>query len=125
MLHTSTGTAARSIAVVGAGLAGLTTTLHLARHLPSGQGHRIVLYDAQQRVGGWVRSDRMPVPGGKVEGTTATTALVEAGPRSIRPAGLPGLAMLDLVSSPGSGGREPTLTHTGGCAADSLSWPLL
>jgi hypothetical protein len=27
-----------------------------------------------------------------------TTALVEAGPRSIRPAGLPGLVMLELVS---------------------------
>jgi len=90
---------ARSIGVLGAGLAGLTLTLHLARHLPSNQRHRIVLYDADQRVGGWVRSDRLSIKGkAKAGSDTANTALVEAGPRSIRPVGLPGFTMLDLVS---------------------------
>lgn len=91
----------RTIAVLGAGLAGLTLTLHLARHLLPGGKHRIVLYDSSERSGGWVRSDRVDLKGkGKQDDPTVERALVEAGPRSIRPAALPGLAMLHLVSRP-------------------------
>ncbi|UZJ52833.1 hypothetical protein CBS101457_002153 [Exobasidium rhododendri] len=97
----------RSIAVVGAGLAGLTLTLHLARHLSPSPKYRIVLYDADQRVGGWVRSDRLSVKGKDKEKKLgsevdrAASALLEAGPRSIRPVGLPGFVMLDLIKSLG------------------------
>lgn len=90
---------ARSIAVIGSGISGLTTTLKLARQLLPGGKHRIVLYDSDQRPGGWVRSDRVQVNGkGEESARCEASALVEAGPRSLRPAGLPGLAMLDLVS---------------------------
>jgi oxygen-dependent protoporphyrinogen oxidase len=86
--------------VIGSGISGLTTTLHLARSLLPGGKHRIVLYDSNQRPGGWVRSDRVQVNGKEKESARAeASALVEAGPRSLRPAGLPGLAMLDLVST--------------------------
>lgn len=46
-----------------------------------------------------MRSDRVSLKG-KEKSTAGkeAVALVEAGPRSLRPAGLPGLAMLDLVS---------------------------
>jgi oxygen-dependent protoporphyrinogen oxidase len=91
--------AARSIGVIGSGIAGLTTTLLLARQLLPRGKHRIVLYDSNPRPGGWVRSDRVHVNGKEKESARAeASAVVEAGPRSLRPAGLPGLAMLDLVS---------------------------
>lgn len=86
--HTQAEGSHRSIAVIGAGIAGLTSALHLARHLPR---HRIALYEAADRIGGWVQSERAPVQGCK------GGALLEGGPRSLRPAGLPGLSMIELV----------------------------
>lgn len=82
----------RSIAVIGAGISGLTCALHLKRNLPQ---HRIVLYEASERLGGWAQSERVPMPGHAGD----ATALLEGGPRSLRPAGVSGLAMLDLIES--------------------------
>lgn len=82
----------RSIAVIGAGLSGLTTALYLSRGLPN---HRITLVESSGNVGGWVQSSRIGLLSGGSR--RDAIALLEAGPRSIRPAGLPGLTMLDLV----------------------------
>lgn len=45
-------------------------------------------------MGGWVKSERV-----KMKGETNETALLESGPRSLRPAGHSGMVMLELVSS--------------------------
>lgn len=96
--HSSTASPQRSIAIAGAGIAGLTAALELSRALPS---HRIVLLESSQRLGGWVHSERITLTASDGSGKSET-ALLEGGPRSIRPVGAPGLAMLSLVSPPGS-----------------------
>ncbi|MCO5589730.1 hypothetical protein L7F22_043698 [Adiantum nelumboides] len=86
----------RSIAVVGAGLSGLTHALYLARGLSKEDGkYRIVVYDSADRVGGWVKSDRIK-PKGIEDGEGA---LLESGPRSIRMADLGGLSTTELVAT--------------------------
>jgi oxygen-dependent protoporphyrinogen oxidase len=83
----------RTLAVAGGGIAGLTAALLLARALPA---RRILLLERSARTGGWVHSERRVLEGGA--GDKGATALLESGPRSIRPTGAPGLAMLELVS---------------------------
>lgn len=77
------------IAVLGGGLSGLTTTLYLSRLLPD---RRILLVESSNHLGGWVRSERVALPQGG-------HAIVEAGPRSIRPKGAAGWIMIEMVSS--------------------------
>ena len=61
-------TAAQSperIAVIGAGLAGLTSAYYLAKWRPRA---KIVLYEGSDRLGGWVRTERHQVTiGGKTK----------------------------------------------------------
>lgn len=81
----------KPIVVLGGGIAGLTTALSLARELPPTR--KIVLLEKQSALGGWVNSDRVQMPN-RQHGT----ALIEAGPRSLRPKGVAGWRMLELVS---------------------------
>lgn len=85
------------IAVVGGGLTGLTTAYYLAKLLPATT--KITLYEGSNRLGGWVRSETLPVT---VDGTQTTTALFERGPRTLP--GLGGsfddLVLCDLVRLP-------------------------
>lgn len=67
----------RSVAILGAGLTGLTTAYYLAKLLP--KTTRITIYEASDRVGGWVRSDRVPVDVAGVRGNV----LFERGPRTL------------------------------------------
>ncbi|KAM4059415.1 flavin containing amine oxidoreductase [Hirsutella rhossiliensis] len=69
--------AARRIAVVGGGLTGLTTAYYLARMLPPTVG--ITLYESSGRLGGWIKTDRVPVD---VDGTRGTVSF-ERGPRTL------------------------------------------
>ncbi|PWN36344.1 Protoporphyrinogen oxidase, partial [Meira miltonrushii] len=98
-----------SIAVIGAGLSGLTHALYLARGLLNNdEKHRIVVYDSADRVGGWVKSDRIkPVGMEDDEG-----ALLEAGPRSIRMADLGGLSTTELIATLDLGGEVITVPKT-------------
>ncbi|PWN28427.1 Protoporphyrinogen oxidase [Jaminaea rosea] len=80
------------IAVLGAGLSGLTTTLYLSRALPH---RRIILFEASQRLGGWVQSERLQLPSGK------QSVLLEAGPRSVRPKGVSGWSTIETLHSLG------------------------
>ncbi|KAL1412198.1 oxygen-dependent protoporphyrinogen oxidase [Vanrija albida] len=92
------------IAVLGAGLSGLTAAYRLSSALP---GARIHLLDGA-RQGGWVKSDKHRVSfvssgGERLEGEITC----EAGPRSIRPRGGPGApAMLKLIRD---AGLEPAI----------------
>ncbi|KAK3669627.1 oxygen-dependent protoporphyrinogen oxidase [Recurvomyces mirabilis] len=63
------------VAILGGGITGLASAYYLARELPNS---RITVYEASDRIGGWLSSKRVPVKDG--------TILFEAGPRTLRPA---------------------------------------
>ncbi|KAK2591863.1 oxygen-dependent protoporphyrinogen oxidase [Conoideocrella luteorostrata] len=65
------------IAVVGGGLTGLTTAYYLAKQLPTTA--KITLYEGSDRLGGWIRTDRVPVDVDGVKGTVS----FERGPRTL------------------------------------------
>ena len=96
---TSKKESSRTIAVLGGGISGLASALYLTRALKSSsqlsKQWKIVLIEKENRLGGWVKSQRISLKG---DGEKAETALLESGPRSLRPAGYSGLVMLELVS---------------------------
>jgi oxygen-dependent protoporphyrinogen oxidase len=77
------------IAVLGGGLTGLVAAFHLSRRFPAAQ---ITLLERENRLGGWVRSERVSVRDGS---TTLGSVVLEAGPRTLRPNSK---ALLELVS---------------------------
>lgn len=84
------------VAVLGGGLTGLTTAFYLARKLPPSS--KIVVYEASQRWGGWIKSERV-----KIKGIGSDQeVLFERGPRliSLRPSQgrLDKLIFVDIVS---------------------------
>ena len=90
-LASSPGDPPHDIAVIGGGITGLTAAYYLTRELP---GAAITLYEASDRLGGWISSHRVPVEDG--------TVLFEGGPRTLRPAGNGALSLelmrdLDLI----------------------------
>ena len=62
------------VAVLGGGITGLACAYYLTRELPKA---KITIYEASDRLGGWLSSARVPVKDGSV--------LFEAGPRTLRP----------------------------------------
>ncbi|KAF8645531.1 hypothetical protein AX16_007756 [Volvariella volvacea WC 439] len=82
----------RHIAVLGAGLTGLSSAFHLSRRFPQ---TLITLVEKQPRVGGWVRSERVQVTD---EDGTPTSVLLESGPRTLRPNAKSVLELVDLHS---------------------------
>lgn len=86
---------APTVAIIGGGVAGLTAAHYLAQDLPPRS--KIVLYEADSRVGGWIRSERVPVDVGGVK----TEVLFERGPRMMstrKGSDYDRLVMFDLVS---------------------------
>lgn len=75
----------KQVVILGGGISGLTAAWKLARS-SKGSSLNIKLLEASPRVGGWIKSNIVP-------GVTT----FECGPRSLRPAGLSGLATLDLI----------------------------
>ncbi|KAL1872298.1 hypothetical protein VTK73DRAFT_1647 [Phialemonium thermophilum] len=69
----------KNIAVLGGGLTGLTTAYYLSRFLPEA---KIVLYEANERLGGWVHTERVRV---RAQDGKEGTVLFEHGPRTVRP----------------------------------------
>ena len=80
----------RNIAVLGAGITGLAAAFHLARTLPPTS--RITLVEQQDRIGGWIHTERSHVNSDGVG--IDQSVLLESGPRTIRPNSL---ALLELV----------------------------
>jgi len=64
------------IAVIGGGITGLTAAYCLSKR----QDISVTLYEGSDRLGGWIHSKHVDVPGGRV--------LFELGPRTLRP-GMP------------------------------------
>jgi oxygen-dependent protoporphyrinogen oxidase len=73
------------IAILGAGISGLASAYYLLRDQPNA---KITVYEASDRLGGWLQSQRVPVQDGSV--------LLEGALRTIRPAGN-GTLTLQLV----------------------------
>lgn len=73
----NTETKDANIAVLGGGLTGLTTAYYLAKHLPSTA--KITLYEGSERLGGWIKTEKVPVEVETVKGTVT----FERGPRSL------------------------------------------
>ncbi|PWY91821.1 protoporphyrinogen oxidase [Aspergillus sclerotioniger CBS 115572] len=74
-------------AVIGAGITGLTAAYQLSRD-PSCS--KVTLYEKSSHLGGWISSEKIPVPGGG-------HVVFEYGPRTLRPAAPASLPMMDLV----------------------------
>jgi oxygen-dependent protoporphyrinogen oxidase len=90
-----------SVAVLGGGISGLSAAYYLARMAPSTT--KIILIEGADRVGGWIHSRR--VAPGKYQHIPKHSAknnknsiLFEAGPRSLRPEGVNGAILLEMVS---------------------------
>ena len=64
----------QDIAILGGGVSGLASAYYLTQEIPKA---KITIYEASDRLGGWLSSRRVPVKDG--------TVLFEAGPRTLRP----------------------------------------
>ena len=85
-----------NIVVLGGGITGLSSAFHLSRRFPEA---RITLVEKADRLGGWIKSERVDA--------ASSSVLLESGPRTLRPVDK---ATLELVSSL-SLRNNPTLTH--------------
>ena len=65
---------ARNIAVIGGGITGLSTAFFVSKEIPNA---KITIFEQNERLGGWLDSEKVEVDGGEV--------LFEWGPRSLRP----------------------------------------
>ncbi|KAF2734736.1 Protoporphyrinogen oxidase [Polyplosphaeria fusca] len=62
------------IAVVGGGISGLASAYFISSEMPNA---KITIYEQEDKLGGWIQSRHVQVPGGEV--------LFEHGPRTLRP----------------------------------------
>ena len=94
------------VVVLGGGITGLATAFHLSRRIPQA---KITLIENQDRVGGWIRSERVELGPGKGH------IVLEAGPRTLRPHSQ---ALLELVHP-----HSPRYEITSNTLIDPPAWP--
>ncbi|KAI0102953.1 hypothetical protein GGR51DRAFT_550215 [Nemania sp. FL0031] len=75
---TNSNTKPREIAVLGAGITGLTAAHYLARYAGNA---RITIYEASDRAGGWIRADRVLVEDDRGQ---LGHVMFQSGPRMLR-----------------------------------------
>jgi hypothetical protein len=75
-----------NIVVLGGGITGLSSAFHLSRRFPDA---RITLIEKANRLGGWIKSERVDA--------ASSSVVLGTGPRTLRPVDK---ATLELVSSP-------------------------
>jgi len=74
------------VAILGGGITGLAAAHYLTRELPHA---KITIYEGSDRLGGWMKSNRVDVGNGDL--------VFEQGPRTLRPNPPAGLVTLDIV----------------------------
>ena len=74
------------VAILGGGVTGLTAAHYLTQQFPR---TKITIFESQPRLGGWLNSQQVDTPNGKIT--------FESGPRSLRVQGANGGLMLRLV----------------------------
>lgn len=94
-----------SVAILGGGISGLSAAYYLARIAPTTT--KITLIEGKDRVGGWLHSRRVApgkyqhMPPKESPATKAEeqkdSVLFEGGPRSLRPEGVNGAILLEMV----------------------------
>lgn len=72
--YSTAGHNADDIAILGGGITGIAAAYYLTQRMPRA---KITIYEAKDRLGGWLSSKRVPVKNGSV--------VFEAGPRTLRP----------------------------------------
>ncbi|KAH7075007.1 hypothetical protein FB567DRAFT_536005 [Paraphoma chrysanthemicola] len=71
--YSSTAAYPERIAILGGGVAGLSSAYFVSREFPKS---KITVFEAGKETGGWIKSKRVEVPGGEV--------IFESGPRTLR-----------------------------------------
>ncbi|KAK6358676.1 oxygen-dependent protoporphyrinogen oxidase [Orbilia blumenaviensis] len=77
----------KSVAILGAGVTGLTAAYQLAHFSPETS---ITILEASPRTGGWIQSLKIPTSKGSI--------IFETGPRTLRPWTVNGIITLNLIS---------------------------
>ncbi|KAI8988420.1 protoporphyrinogen oxidase [Mycotypha africana] len=90
-----------TVAILGGGISGLSAAYYLARFAPPTT--KILLIEGKNRVGGWIQSQRV-APGNydfknnmPQESEDKDDILFESGARSLRPKGVNGAIMLEMI----------------------------
>ena len=88
----------QTVAILGGGISGLSAAYYLSKSSPK---TKILLVEGSKRVGGWINSQRVS-PGfhastSSTKSTSNDDILFEVGPRSLRPVGAGGAAILGMV----------------------------
>ena len=83
----------KSVAILGGGLAGLSTAYYLSVFAPH---IKITLYEAADRLGGWIDTERVRVPAVDASGQWGTV-LFERAARMIKPNSLTSGKIDDMV----------------------------
>ncbi|TIB93469.1 Protoporphyrinogen oxidase [Wallemia mellicola] len=81
----------KSISIIGGGISGLSAAYYASKAFPATKVH---LFEASDRLGGWINSERINLG-------NYGTALIESGPRTLRPNGVSGALVLDLIDKLG------------------------
>ncbi|SCV74324.1 BQ2448_6756 [Microbotryum intermedium] len=99
----------QTLAILGGGLSGLSSAFFFLRALPPHlrESTRIVVYEKQDRVGGWCKAIKVPLKGG----AAGDELVFETGPRSIRPVGLMGWLTIEMESRESDTLGPPTTTN--------------
>lgn len=111
------GVSRRTVAVLGGGIAGLSAAFSLSRQLDP-QRYKIVVLEAQKRLGGWMHSERVPV---HADAKSDATALLESGPRSLMPSRYKGLRTLEMVCPISDAARPALPDRQNGVGPQELS----
>jgi oxygen-dependent protoporphyrinogen oxidase len=90
---------ATTIGVLGGGISGLATAFHLARRLPASLPAKVILFEKNKRLGGWIKSGsvELSIPSGGAP--KPYSVILEAGPRTLRPRSLDLLELVGKTSN--------------------------